>query len=54
MTFDWKVERDRAEAELWFIHDECKGRPLKTLRRLPAAIDAWRRFAAASFRAGPR
>lgn len=49
---DWKVERERAENELLAIHEECKRRPFKSLRRLPAALVAYKQLLVASFYAG--
>lgn len=51
---DWEVERDRAENELFAIHDECKGRPFKALLRLPAALIAVKQLLVASFHAPPK
>jgi hypothetical protein len=49
--FDWAFERDLAEQTLLAIHERCKGRPLATLRAMPAAAHALQRLFVASFKA---
>lgn len=50
---DWDLRRDMAEAQFRAIREECKGRPIKSLRMTPHAAIALRdMFVAAFYAAG--
>jgi len=51
---DWELRRDMAEAQFWAIREECKGRPVKSLRMTPRAAIALRDMVVAGFHAAGR
>lgn len=50
MTPDWEREAKDAEQRFRDIHQKCKGRPIKSLLAMPAALRATRDIFVASYK----